>query len=116
LVFYFICCIKKYFQIFALLKFSWIKNSSQMLYFLQMYDDSNVKNNFLVSANLLAQKTIGKKNIFSIFWLPTNVFKRGDFGQFLASKIYGKIWHCFKIFCNFYVSENFGMSPVLGAY
>ena len=44
--------------------------------------------------------------------ISRNVFKKGDFCQFLASKIYNKMWHCFNIFCNFCVSENFGMSPV----
>jgi len=61
--------------------------------------------------NSLGQKTIRKKEKFS-FFVSKNGFKKGDFCQFLASKIYGKIWHCFNIFCNFCVSEIFGMSPV----
>ena len=50
-----------------------------------------------------------------VFLVSRNVFKRGDFCLFLASKIYDKIWHCFNIFCKFCVSENFGMSPVTSA-
>jgi len=53
-----------------------------------------------------------KKNLKS--FVSRNVFKKGDFCQFLVSKIYDKIWHCFKTFYDFCVSENFGMSPVLG--
>jgi len=56
----------------------------------------------------------GEKNLKINFFFSRNVFKRGDFGQILASKIYNKIWHCFNIFCNFCVSGNFGMSPVRG--
>ena len=54
-------------------------------------------------------------SFFLKFFVSRNVFKKGDFCQFLASKIYNKIWHCFNIFCNFCVSENFGMSPVIVA-
>jgi len=67
-----------------------------------------------ISTNFLAQKPIGKKKIFSILLVSRNAFKRGNFSLFLASKIYDKIWHCLNIFCNFCVSENFGMSPVPG--
>jgi len=38
---------------------------------------------------------------FLNFFVSRNVFKRGDFCQFLASKIHNKIWDCFNIFCNF---------------
>jgi len=50
-----------------------------------------------------------EKNFLN-FFCSINVFKKGDFCQILASKIYDKIWHCFNIFCN---SENLGMSPVI---
>jgi len=49
---------------------------------------------------------------FLKFLVSRNIFKKGDFCQFLASKIYDKIWHCFNIFCNFCVSAKFDMSPV----
>jgi len=54
-----------------------------------------------------------KEIYFLNFLVSRNVFKKGDFCQFLASKIYDKIWHCFNIFSKFCVSENFGISPVL---
>jgi len=41
-----------------------------------------------------------------------DVFKKGDFCSFLASKNYDKIWHCFNIFCDFCDLEIFCMSPV----
>ena len=44
-----------------------------------------------------------KETIFLIFCVSINVLKRGDSCQFLASKIYDKIWHFFNIFCNFCV-------------
>ena len=67
----------------------------------------------MVPTGFLIQKTIGKKKIFSKFLVSRNVFKTENFFiQFLAAKIYDKIWHCFNIFCNFCVSENFDMSPV----
>jgi len=44
----------------------------------------------MVSTKFLAQKTIGKKNIFSIFLVSRNVFKKGDFCQFLASNFVTK--------------------------
>jgi len=69
----------------------------------------------MVSAKFLTQKTIGKKNHFLKFLVSRNVFKKGEFCQFLVSKNYNKIWHCFNIFCNFCVSEIFGMSPVFVA-
>ena len=53
-----------------------------------------------------------EEKYFLKFLVSRNVFKKGYFCQFLASKIYDKIWHCFNIFCNFCVSENFDMSPV----
>jgi len=53
-----------------------------------------------------------EKNFSNFFWFQEMSLKRGDFCQYLASKFYDKIWHCFSIFCNFCVSENFGMSPV----
>jgi len=43
----------------------------------------------------------GLKKYFLKFLVSRNVFKKGDFCHFLASKICDKIWHCFKIFCNF---------------
>jgi len=54
-----------------------------------------------------------EEKYFLNFLVSRNVFKKEDFCQFFASKIYDKIWHCFNIFCNFCVSENFNMSPVL---
>jgi len=69
------------------------------------------KNKCIVSINFLTHKTIGKE-IFSQLFVSRNVFKKGEFCQFLASKSYNKIWYCFNIFCNFCVSENFDMSPV----
>jgi len=53
---------------------------------------------------------------FLKFLFSRNVFKKGDFCQFLTSKIYDKIWHSFNIFCNFCVSEKFNMSPVYACY
>ena len=52
-----------------------------------------------------------KKKILK-FLVSRNVFKKGDSCQFLASKIYDKIWQIFNTFCNFCISENFGMSPL----
>jgi len=52
-----------------------------------------------------------EEKYFLKFLVPRKDFKKGEFCQFLASKIYEKIWHCFNIFCNFCISENFGMSP-----
>jgi len=77
-----------------------------------MSDHNNGRTIVWFGGNFLAPKIIGKKNIFSIFFVSRNVFKKGDFCQLLASKYYDKIWHCFNIFCNFSVLENFGMSPV----
>jgi len=54
-----------------------------------------------------------EEKYFLHFLVSRNVFKKEDFCQFLASKFYNKIWHCFNIFCNFCVSEIFYMSPVL---
>jgi len=57
----------------------------------------------------------GSKNFFVFvfkFFISRNVFKKGYFCQFLVSKIYDKIGHCFNIFCNICISENLGMSPV----
>jgi len=65
----------------------------------------------MVSANFLSQKAAGKKYFFSNFWFQEMPLK-GRFFQLLTSKIYDKIWHCFKIFCSFCVSETFGISPV----
>jgi len=55
-----------------------------------------------------------EEKYFLTLLISRNVFKKSNFGQFLASKIYDKIWHCFNLFCNFCVSENFNMSPVQG--
>jgi len=44
----------------------------------------------MISANFLARKTIGKKKYFLTIFVSRNVFKKGDFCQFLASKIYDK--------------------------
>jgi len=66
----------------------------------------------MVSTDSLTQKTIGKKKKISKNKISRNVFKKGYLCQFLTLKIYDKIWHCFNIFCNFCVSENFGISPV----
>ena len=45
----------------------------------------------MVSTNFLAQKTIGKKNIFSIFYfISRNVFKREIFVNFLSQKFMTK--------------------------
>ena len=100
LVFYFICCIKTYFQVSACLKFSWIRK----LFIFFRYMMTTMEEQLYVSTNYLAQKTIGKKNIFSMFLVSKNLFKKRDLCQFLASKFYDKIWHCFNIFCNFCVS------------
>ena len=76
-----------------------------------MYDDDNGRTTvwFLLISwlkNHWEEEKILKKIV------SRNVFKKGDFCQFLASKNYDKIWHCFNICCNFGVSENFDMSPV----
>ena len=83
-----------------------------MLYFLQMYGDNNGRTTgwFLPISRL--KKPLGRKNLFSNFWFQEMSLKKGDFCQFLASKNYDKIWHCFNIICNFCISENFDMSPV----
>ena len=52
-----------------------------------------------------------EKDFLSLL-VSRNVFKKGYFCQFLVSKIYDKIWHCFNIFCKFCISENFDISPV----
>jgi len=62
----------------------------------------------MVSTNFLAHETFGKYFYFLKIFISRNIFEKGDFCQFLSSKIYDKIWHCFNIFCNFCVSENFG--------
>ena len=67
----------------------------------------------MVFGKFPGSKIVGKKSIFSIFLVSRNIFKKGDFCQLLASKNYEEIWHCFNIFYNFSVLENFGMSPVL---
>ena len=53
----------------AFLKFSWIKKSSQLLYFIQMYDDNNGRtiDNCMVLTNFLAQKTIEEKYFLNFF-------------------------------------------------
>ena len=53
-----------------------------------------------------------EEKYFLNFLVSRNVFIKGNFCQFIASKIYDKIWHYFNIFHNFYVSKFFGMSPV----
>jgi len=60
----------------------------------------------------LGPKNHWEEKYFLKLLISRNVFKKGDFHQFLASKIYDKMWHWFNIFCNFCVSENYGMSPV----
>jgi len=57
------------------------------------------------------QKPLGRKIFSQFFWFQEMSLKREIF-VLLASKIYDKIWHCFNIFCNFCVSENFNMSAV----
>ena len=59
-----------------------------------------------------SKKLLGRKKYFLNLFISRNVFKKGDFCQFLASKIYDKIWHYFNIFCNFCASEKFNMSAV----
>ena len=88
---------QKIFPNFCLLKFSWIKKLSQMLYFLKMYDDNNGRTivNFFFT-NFLAQKTIGKKNLFSNFWFQEMSLKREIFVNFLPQKYmtkYGIVWN-----------------------
>jgi len=77
-----------------------------------MYDDNNGRTIVWFLPISWLKKPLGRKKKFLIFFVSRNVFKKGDFCQFLASKIYDKIWHCFNIFCNFCVSENSDMSPV----
>jgi len=55
----------------------------------------------------------GDEKYFLNFLVSRNVFKKRDFCQFLASKIYDKIWHCFNIFYNFLCLRKFCMSPVI---
>jgi len=43
------------------------QNSSQKLYFLQMYDHNNGRTIVWVFRNFLGQNIIGRKNIFSTF-------------------------------------------------
>jgi len=57
-------------------------------------------------------KNYWEEKIFSQFFSFKKCFKKGDFCQFLTSKVSEKISHCFSIFCDFCVSENFDMSPV----
>jgi len=72
------------------------------------------KNNCLVSTNCLVQKTIGKKNIFPIFWFQEMSLKRKIFVNFLPQKFmtkYGivstysvtlcfrKFWHVSSVTC-----------------
>ena len=68
----------------------------------------------MISTGFLAQKTIGKKNIFSSFWFQEMSLKGGIFVNFLPQKFITKyvIVSTYCIFCNFCVSENFDMSPV----
>jgi len=49
------------------------------------------KSNCMVSTNFLAQKTIGMNKKFLKFFVSRNVFEKGDFCQFLASKFHNKI-------------------------
>ena len=95
---------QKLFPNFCFLKFSWIKKSSQKLYFLQMYNDNNGRTIIWFLSNSWLKKPLGRKIFYQILVLR-NVFKKGDFCQFLASKFYDKIWHCFNIFCNFVSQE-----------
>jgi len=44
----------------------------------------------MVSTNFLAQKTIGKQNIFSIFWFQEMSLRREIFVNFLAQKFMTK--------------------------
>jgi len=44
----------------------------------------------MVSTNFLAQKTIGKKNIFLIFWFQEMSLKRDIFVNFLPQKFMTK--------------------------
>jgi len=44
----------------------------------------------MVSTNILAQKTIGKKNIFSFFWFQELSLKREIFVNFLSQKFMTK--------------------------
>jgi len=57
-----------------------------------------------------------KDKYFLMFFVSRNDLKKYQLYQFLASQTYGEIWHLFKIFCNFPVSENFDMSAVYGKY
>ena len=78
-----------------------------------MYDDKNGRTIVCFLPISCLKKPLGKKKYFKYFSLRY-VFKKGEFCQFLASKFFDKIWHCFNMFCNFFVSENFGTTPVNG--
>jgi len=67
LVFYFICYIKKYFQISPFLKFSWIDKSFQMLHFLQMYHDNNRRTIVWFLPISWLKKPLGSKIFSQIF-------------------------------------------------
>jgi len=97
---------------FCFFEVSWIKKSSQMLYFLQMYDDNNGRTIVWFLAISWALKTIGNENIFSIVWFQEMSLKREIFVNFLPQKFMTKysIVSTYSVTC---VSENFNMSPVL---
>ena len=84
--FLFYCYIQICFQMSTFLRFSWIKNSSQKLYFLQMYDDNNWRTiEWFLPISWL--KNHWEEKYFHNFLVSRNVFKKGYLCQFLVSKI-----------------------------
>ena len=90
LVFYFICCIKKYFQISAFLKFPGSKIHLKCCIFFRCMV-TILEEQLYGFYQFPSSKNHWGENSFLKSLVSRNVFKNRDFCQFLTSKIYDKI-------------------------